>query len=60
MKQIFTLLVVFLISHFAIAQSEWDSWNENYKEINITDLIRSEKVYADNMFQENLSVCDIN
>lgn len=49
MKQIFTLLVVFLISHYAIAQSEWDSWNKNYQEINITELISSEKIYADSV-----------
>ncbi len=32
-----------------IAQSEWESWNQNYEEKNITDLIKSEKIYADSV-----------
>ena len=37
------------ISNKAFAQSEWDSWNERYKEIEIPDLISFEKQYADSV-----------
>jgi hypothetical protein len=49
MKLIFPLIAVLIISQSAFAQSNWDSWDENYQEKNITDLLKYEKLYADSV-----------
>lgn len=37
------------ISHLTLAQAEWDSWNKNYKEKSISQLINTERLYADSV-----------
>jgi hypothetical protein len=51
MKLIFNILILFTFSISAYTQDEWDSWNNNYRERNVTDLIKFEKLYADSVDQ---------
>lgn len=51
MRHIWTILGALIFSHCAGAQSDLDSWNENYQEKNIVDLIKYEKLYADSVDQ---------
>jgi hypothetical protein len=43
------ILIFLFISTSSNAQSEWDSWNKNYKEKSISQLISDEKIYADSV-----------
>jgi hypothetical protein len=44
---IFFVLLTFSVNSFA--QSEWDSWNKNYKERSISQMMSSEMIYADSV-----------
>lgn len=49
MRQILAIIAVLLISQCAFAQNEWDSWNENYQERDIIDLLKFENIYSDSV-----------
>jgi hypothetical protein len=49
MNRFLIFFLVLAISNKSFAQSEWDSWNEKYKEIEIPELLRFEKQYADSV-----------
>jgi hypothetical protein len=46
-----TPTIVFLfIAHFSVGQNDvWESWDNNYKEIDITALLKREQKYADSI-----------
>jgi hypothetical protein len=48
-KKIKIILALLSISTFSFAQTEWDSWDKNYKEKSISQLISTERIYADSV-----------
>ena len=40
-----------LRSFSAYSQDSWDSWNKNYRETDVADLLNFEKTYADSVDQ---------
>lgn len=51
MKQLFTLFLLFLaLNAFAqTADDYWEKWNSNYPEVNVLNVLTSEKAYADSI-----------
>lgn len=49
MKYFLHVLILTSISLSAYTQNSWDSWNENYIEKNVPDLLILEKLYADSV-----------
>lgn len=51
MKQrlINSFIMISFFASFAYSQSDWESWNERYKEINVTNLLSAEELYADSV-----------
>lgn len=48
-KIIIVFALLSIISSSSFSQSDWDSWDKNYKEISISKLLNSEKIYADSV-----------
>ena len=48
-KRIKIILILLAISSVSFSQTEWDSWNNSYKEKSISLLIHQEKIYADSV-----------
>jgi len=48
-KNIKIIIALLSISTYSFAQTEWDSWDNNYKEKSISQLISAEKIYADSV-----------
>ena len=48
-KKINIILALISISTISFAQTEWDSWDKNYKEKSISQLISAERIYADSV-----------
>lgn len=48
-KELITFFVLLIFSASSFAQSEWDSWNNNYKEISVSQMMSSERIYADSV-----------
>ena len=48
-RRIVIVLALLSIYSLTYSQNEWDSWNNNYKEKSITQLIRNERIYADSV-----------
>lgn len=49
MKKNFCVILLLFVSIACFSQDEFESWNKRYREINLTDLIRFENLYADSV-----------
>ena len=52
MKTSLVLIVSLFLSYDLFAQTNddgWDKWNRKYPEVNVTDLFKQEKTYADSV-----------
>jgi hypothetical protein len=49
MRFLIPLFFLLTVSSTTYSQTGWESWNENYHEVNVTDLLNYEKIYADSV-----------
>ncbi|MHC1776386.1 MAG: hypothetical protein AB9834_13360 [Lentimicrobium sp.] len=48
-RKIKIVIALLSIYSYSYSQTEWDSWNNNYKEKSISQLIINERIYADSV-----------